>query len=89
MEKIIRKKLKKKTPPPTPKVKVEEVIEEEIPEAEPNWVEDIKSDYASSTRLKNKFCKLCVKLNTCVIVRIAHVMTCDKLELKKKKIRLK
>jgi hypothetical protein len=89
MTKIIRKKIKKKTSPPTPKVKVEEIIEEEIPEVESIWKEDIKSDSATTTRLKNKFCKLCIKLNTCVIVRIAHVMTCDKIEIKKKKLRLK
>ena len=74
-----RKSVKKAKPVPDdePKIQIEE---EPIPEPEPDWKE-------SSTRdnTKNKFCKPCLKRNSCVISSIAMVMTCDRLEVKKKR----
>jgi hypothetical protein len=83
MEKIIRKKIKKKTSPPTPKVIVEEIAEEIVEEGlpEPDWKE------STGNGAKSKFCKPCIKRNSCVIGALAMVMTCDKLEIKKKRVK--
>jgi hypothetical protein len=84
MAKITRKKIKKKTSPPTPKTKVEEVIEEEIIEEvlpEPDWKE------STGNGAKNKFCKPCLKKNSCVIGALAMVITCDRIIIKKKRVK--
>lgn len=81
MKTVKRKSVKKTKPVPDeePEIQLEE---EPIPEPEPDWKE-------SSTRgsTKNKFCKPCLKRNACVISSIAMVMACDRIELKKKRVR--
>jgi hypothetical protein len=55
---------------------VEEII---IQDKEKIWKE------STGTTAKSKFCKPCIKKSFCVIGSLAMIMTCDKIQLHKKK----
>ena len=78
MKTVRRKSVKKVKPIPDDNLEIQ-IEEEPIPEPEPDWKE------SSGNVNKNKFCKPCLKRNTCVIGSLAMVMVCDRVEVKKKR----
>lgn len=79
MKTVRHKSVKKTKPVPNDKPEIQ-LEEKSIPE--PDWKESLLHD-----NTKNKFCKPCLKRNTCVISAIAMVITCDKIEVKKKRVK--
>ena len=73
------KRFRVKKPSVLANKKTDIIIEEPSPEQEPDWEE------SKGTGVKSKFCKPCLKKNSCVIGSLAMVMACDKIEFKKKR----
>jgi hypothetical protein len=87
MSKPIRKRIKKTKEIPVPETE-EQVIDTEQEQGqvvEKEW----KESFRTSTKVppNNKFCKPCIKKNSCVITTLACVMFCDKMEIKKKRVK--